>query len=183
MGDKLENWTFRLHAHVLCWLANRRNARMLKWYIEFLARQLQHFPESPYLLLNRWSKSEHWILRFFAGRECKQCYVEQSEETIQMLYQLAHDPQFRVREGAAWGGVTILRDDFSEAWKWLSAWAADPSAEVRQTLAMILLPFVNERQITSIAEQVVKELRADTHKKVCMITKLWDMADLEIGER
>jgi hypothetical protein len=174
-----ESWTFRFHAHLLCWLANRRDAKLIKWYVDFLSRQLDRIPESPYPLLKKWSESEHWILRFFAGRECNRCYLGQPKETSELIYQLARDPQFRVREGAAWGGVSILRNDFAGAWNWLSAWASDSSAEVRQTLAMILLPFIHGRQIPPMAEQIVKDLQTDTHKIVRIITKRWEIAELE----
>ncbi|WP_244527490.1 hypothetical protein [Lihuaxuella thermophila] len=171
-----ENWTFDLHARVLCWLASRRDARLVIWYVRFLTRQLDRISESPYPLVERWAKSEHWILRFVAGRECHRCYPEQPAETSRILYQLAGDPQFRVREGAAWGGVSILRDDFADAWEWLSAWASDSKAEVRQTLAMMLLPFANRQEIPPVAGQAVRRLQADSDPRVRIITSRWKLS-------
>lgn len=169
-----ESWAFVLHAYLLCWLANRRDARLVIWYVNFLAGRLDRIRESPYPLMKRWSESEHWILRFFAGRECRRCYLEQPEETSQLLYRLACDRQFRVREGAAWGGVSILRDDFAGAWNWLSGWASDSAPEVRQTLAMMLLPFISEQKIPPFAEQAVRRLQADSDQRVRIITARWN---------
>ncbi|SFJ21884.1 HEAT repeat domain-containing protein [Thermoflavimicrobium dichotomicum] len=169
-----EAWLLKLHARLLCWLADRRDVQALTWHMEYVTRMLERQSADPYPFLCKWAHAKHWILRFMAGRECPRCYQKQAEEVKRLLYQLAKDSDFRVREGVAWGGLAILRTDFASGWQWLSRWSQDEVPEVRQTLAMILLPFVREQSLPAYTEKIVQQIRTDQHKIVRMITTRWE---------
>lgn len=147
------------------------------WYLQYLNHIWDSLPEDPFPILAEWSRAEDWILRFYAGRELPRCYAGHPLATTQLLYLLAGDPQFRVREGAAWGGVALLKRDFQEVWSWMSPWCTDQTPEVRQTAAMILMPFIQQAQLPAEAGWWMQQLQQDRHKLVQMITKRWNGGD------
>jgi hypothetical protein len=171
------SWAIWLFERAINWLMKRGDARRLIWALQIVNQFLDSSYQDPYPLLSRWARSEQWMLRFYAGRELSRCYENHPVETRQCLYQLAKDLQFRVREGVALGSIALLQRNFNDTWSWLSSWYEDLDPEVRQTLAMILTPFVQEDQLPPHAQLVIEKLRLDSHKKVVMITRHWNETD------
>lgn len=84
------------------------------------------------------SEDENWICRSFSCYILPTCFriVENKEEVRRMLFRLANDEDWRVRESVAWSFYKLLKDDFETTYHFLTDLSTNNSENVRRAIIM-----------------------------------------------
>lgn len=166
-------WLLRHWERWLCTLADRWDYRGLKWGLLAVRLLLDREPGRGGDVLAAWSTHPHWVLRHLAGRELYGCWPYREEETAQLLCQLAQDPNFRVREGAAFSVAKLLAQGGEREWARFSGWVTSPVPEVRQTAAMAFIPLLRDGRSGLPIREAAEQLRSDPSERVRTVTRFW----------
>jgi hypothetical protein len=166
-------WLLRHWERWLCMLADRWDARGLRWGLLAVRLLLDREPDKGIDVLSAWSTCTHWVIRHLAGRELHRCWPYREGETAVLLERLARDPHIRVREGAASSVARLLARGGEREWACFSKWVTSPAPEVRQTAAMAMIPLLHEG-ITHISlREAAERLRSDPSDRVRTVIRFW----------
>ncbi len=107
----------------------------------------KYFSEQPdwlYVVCQDYSGRKQWFFRFIAGKYLGRFYIQEPVKVMMLLEELAVDPVWQVREGAAWGIATLwdLKDD--SVLDCYSRWLGDEREYLRATAALSLVPVIKK---------------------------------------
>lgn len=82
------------------------------------------------------SEDKNWICRSFSCYILPPCFriIENKEEVKRILFKLANDKDWRVRESAAWSFYKLLKDDFETTYHFLIDLSTNNSENIRRAI-------------------------------------------------
>ncbi len=129
---------------LLLLLAGRAGGRQLALGLQILEQYFSGKPDKFYTVCQDYMGREQWFFRFIAGKYLGRCYDQQPERVIALLAELAVDPVWQVREGAAWGMATLWEQPENRVLDYYSRWLEDEREYLRATAALSLVPVIKK---------------------------------------
>ncbi|GAB6174897.1 hypothetical protein JCM15765_43750 [Paradesulfitobacterium aromaticivorans] len=111
----------------------------------------KYFSEQPdrlYEVCQDYTGRKQWFFRFIAGKYLSRFYLEEPAKVITLLEELAVDPVWQVREGAAWGIAALWDLTDNSVLDYYSRWLGDEREYLRATAALSLVPVIRKGDST-----------------------------------
>jgi hypothetical protein len=100
---QMQNLLFFLIDKLLLLLSRRAGGDHLALGLQILEKYFANQPERMYTVCLEYMNRKQWFFRFIAGKYLGRFYVREPAAVKNYLEKLALDPEWQVREGAAWG--------------------------------------------------------------------------------
>lgn len=134
---------FFLLEKMLLVLASRAPSQ-LTLGLQMFEKYFSNQPDKLYVVCQDYAGRKQWFFRFIAGKYLGRFYIQEPTKVMTLLEELAVDPMWQVREGAAWGMAPLwdLTDD--SALDCYFMWLGDEREYLRATAALSLVPVIKK---------------------------------------
>lgn len=104
--------------------------------------------EEVYHYLKILSEDKNWICRSFSCLILPYCFiiVEDNEEIMKILFKLANDEDWRVKESSAWSFYKLLKDNFEAMYPLFKDWSSHISESVRRAIIIAIMKMGKHRE-------------------------------------
>lgn len=134
---------FFLLEKMLLVLASRAPSQ-LALGLQIFEKYFSNQPDRLYAVCQEYAGRKQWFFRFIAGKYLGRFYLKEPTKVITLLEELAVDPVWQVREGAAWGIATLWDLTDNSVLDCYSRWLGDEREYLRATAALSLVPVIKK---------------------------------------
>ncbi len=135
---------FFLLDKLLMILASRAHSQQLVLGLQIFEKYFSEQPDRLYVVCQDYSGRSQWFFRFIAGKYLGRFYIQEPAKVMMLLEELAVDPVWQVREGAAWGMATLWDLTDNSVLDCYSRWLGDEREYLRATTALSLVPVIKK---------------------------------------
>lgn len=135
---------FFLLDKLLMILASKDHSQQVVLGLQIFEKYFSKQPDRLYAVCQEYAGRKQWFFRFIAGKYLGRFYNQEPAKVMMLLEELAVDPEWQVREGAAWGIATLWDLTDGSVLDCYSRWLEDEREYLRATAALSLVPVIKK---------------------------------------